>query len=91
MRQEPEFFGEQELELLYIAKKLNQARELEQVLTQAGVEYAVEVDHYIGGFLFRRERAGAFFYVLPQQLPAARKAALAAGFPAKDLDPTGPG
>ena len=63
MRQTPEFFGEQELALVYIAKKLNEALRLEALLTNAGHDYLVEADSYRGGLVFQSERVGAFFYV----------------------------
>jgi hypothetical protein len=72
MRREPGFFGDQELELVYVAKRLSQALKLEKLLTEAGVDYLVEPDRYHGGIIFRTERVGAFFYVLPQAAPAAR-------------------
>ncbi len=65
MRREPDYFQDQELELIYIARKLDEALELEQLLTTAEVDYLVEVDTYSGGVLFRNARAGAFFYVQP--------------------------
>ena len=71
MRQEPEFFGERELELLYIGRKLGDALAIEAVLTEAGIDYAVEVDYYTGGVIFRRSRAGAFIYVDPEVRPRA--------------------
>jgi predicted amino acid racemase len=80
VRQEPEFFGEEELDLLYIAKKLDRALKLEEALTAAGVDYAVEVDEYLGGFIFRRARAGAFFYVRPSDLDRAREVAVQHGY-----------
>ena len=73
MRREPGFFGDQELELVYVAKRLSQALKLEKLLTEAGVDYLVEPDRYHGGIIFRAERVGAFFYVLPQAAPAARQ------------------
>jgi hypothetical protein len=63
VRRDPDFFGEQELALVYIAKKLKEALRLEQSLTDAGVDYLVEPDKYSGGIIFRSERVGAFFYV----------------------------
>ncbi len=63
MRREPDFFGEQELTLVYIAKKLKDSLRLEKLLTDAGVDYLVEPDKYSGGIIFRSERIGAFFYV----------------------------
>ncbi len=66
MRREPDFFGEQDLVLIYIAKRLREALALEKVLTDAGMDYAVEPDHYSGGIIFRSQRVGAFFYVAPE-------------------------
>jgi len=65
MRQEPDFFGEQELVLIYVAKKLKEALRLEEQLTAAGFNYLVEPDTYSGGLIFRSQRVGAFFYVAP--------------------------
>jgi hypothetical protein len=65
-RQEPEFFGEAELDLVYIAKKLREALPLEEKLTAEGIDYAIELDTYRGGLIFQTERTGAFFYVLPE-------------------------
>jgi len=73
MRQEPDFFGERELDLIYIAKRLRDALRLESVLTEAGVDYAVEPDKYVGGVLFRSERVGAFFYVAPESVEQVRE------------------
>ncbi|MCW5983278.1 MAG: hypothetical protein KIT09_34625 [Bryobacteraceae bacterium] len=73
MRREPDFFGEgEELELLYVAKRLKEAMALEQTLTENLVDYLVEPDAYTGGVIFRTERIGAFFYVLPGDLDRAR-------------------
>jgi hypothetical protein len=72
MRREAEFFGEVDLSLLYVAKKLKEALALEEVLTNAEVEYLVEPDTYRGGIIFVSERIGAFFYVAPEGLEAAQ-------------------
>lgn len=72
MKQDPDFFEGKEPSLLYIAKKLKEALALEQVLTEAGVDYGVEPDRYRGGFVFQTERVGAFFYVLDEAVEAAR-------------------
>ena len=80
MRQAPDFFGEQELVLIYVAKKLNDALRLEQVLTEAGFNYLVEPDKYSGGVIFRSERVGAFFYVAPENENAVREAMRRTGF-----------
>jgi hypothetical protein len=73
VRREPEFFDEQDLELVYIARRLSEAKALEALLTSASLDYLVEADQYFGGFLFRRVRTGAFFYVRPGAAEAARR------------------
>ncbi len=80
MKREPDFFGEQELTLVYIAKRLKDALKLEELLTAAGVDYAVEPDEYSGGLIFRTRRVGAFFYVLPEAEEAARRVMSAQGY-----------
>lgn len=80
MRRAPDFFEERELDLIFIAKRLKEALRLEAALTESGVEYAVETDTYSGGIIFRRERVGAFFYVLPEALESAREVMRRHGF-----------
>ena len=72
MRRDPEFFGEEELALVYIAKRLNEALDLEGALTERSIDYLVEPDTFAGGVIFRRTRVGAFFYVRPADLERAR-------------------
>jgi hypothetical protein len=86
MRQPPEFFGEQELELIYVAKKLDDALRLEAVLDQAGFDYLVEPDKYKGGVIFQSERIGAFFYVAPEHSESARATLAGAGYKAFDVE-----
>lgn len=73
MRRDPEFFGEAELDLLYMSRRLREALKLETLLTEAGFDYLVETGLYTGGFLMRRELTGAFFYVAPADLIRARE------------------
>ena len=80
MRRDAEFFEDREMDLIYIAKKLKEALRLEGMLTESGVEYAVETDKYSGGVLFRSERVGAFFYVLPEALEQAHEIMRRHGF-----------
>jgi hypothetical protein len=84
MRQGPDFFGERELALIYIAKKLKEALALEAVLTAATVDYLVEPDRYSGGIIFRTERVGAFFYVLPEAEESARRLLVEHGYRAHE-------
>ncbi|MBZ5580425.1 MAG: hypothetical protein LAP40_28055 [Acidobacteriia bacterium] len=72
MKQDASFFDGREAVLVYIAKKLKDALHLESVLTAAGLDYGVEADEYRGGVLFPKVRVGAFFYVLPETVGAAR-------------------
>ena len=72
MHQAAEFFADQEMDLIYIAKRLRDAQNLESILDAAEMDYAIETDTYHGGVVFRGERVGAFFYVLPEQLQRAQ-------------------
>jgi len=74
MKREPGHFGDQELILVYIAKRLPEALRLEKLLDEAGLDYLVEPDTYSGGIIFQSERVGAFFYVAPHDEGAARGA-----------------
>lgn len=71
MKREPDFFEGHDPKLIYIAKRLDDALQLEQTLTTAGVDYGVEADRFTAGVIFRSERVGAFFYVLPKDLDSA--------------------
>ncbi len=73
MKQDADFFEGKNPSLIYIAKKLRDALALEQILTQAGLDYGVEADNYRGGFIFQSERIGAFFYVLEESAEIARR------------------
>ena len=80
MKQDPAFFEGKEPVLIFIGKKLRDALRLEDALTESGVDYGVEADEYRAGVIFRTVRAGAFFYVLPETVPAAHEVMLRHGF-----------
>ncbi len=80
MRRDEAFFGDQELILLYIAKRLREAKAVEQLLTERSIDYLVEADLYMGGFLFRRALHGAFFYVTSDNDARARQLLAAHGY-----------
>ena len=80
MRQDGEFFEDRELDLIYIGKRLSDAKALEDLLTGAGWDYYVETDEYRGGFLFMTQRTGAFFYVPLEKAPEAREFLRARGY-----------
>jgi hypothetical protein len=86
MRQPPKFFGELDLDLIYIAKKLDDALRLEALLDETGLDYLVEPDKYKGGVIFQSERIGAFFYVSPEYTEQARRALAGAGYKAYDAE-----
>jgi len=71
MKREASYFANQEPVLIYIAKRLKEALRLEEILTQGGVDFGVEADEYRAGVIFRSVRAGAFFYVLQDQVGGA--------------------
>jgi len=79
MRRSPENLGE-DLRLLYVARKLKHALRVEQLLTEAGLDYVVEAEEYSAGTLFPRIRVGAFFYVSPASDSDARDVLRRGGF-----------
>lgn len=73
MKREPEFFGDAELDLLYLARRLREALRLEKLLTDAGLDYLVQTGPYVSGFLIKRELTGAYFYVMRADLTSAKE------------------
>lgn len=71
MKRDPDFFEGIEPQLIFVAKRLRDAKSLESVLTEAGLDYGVEADEYLGGWIFKSKRVGAFFYVRPEARDAA--------------------
>jgi hypothetical protein len=80
MKQDASFFDGKQPVLIYIAKRLRDALRLESLLTAAGLDYGVEADQYTGGVIFRTNRIGAFFYVLPEAVAAAHHVMQANGY-----------
>jgi hypothetical protein len=80
MKQEAAFFEGSEPELVYIAKRLNDSLKVEEAFDRAGLDFGVEADTYQGGIVFRSERVGAFFYVLPTAAAEARRVLIENGF-----------
>ncbi len=71
MRREPDFFHDQELVLVYVARRLKEALAVEKTFGEA-LDYAVVPTPYTSGVLFRSQRVGAFFYVAPESVERAR-------------------
>jgi len=67
-------------ERIYIAGTLHVALRVEEWLTMAGVEYAVQVEPYGRSLLFGTLRMGAAFYVRSGQAAYCREQLNAAGF-----------
>jgi hypothetical protein len=66
--------------LVYIAKRLADAKRLEELFTASDVEYEVAPEMYQGGVIFRSARVGAFFYVAPEIRAQARAVLIENGF-----------
>jgi hypothetical protein len=71
MKRDPDFFGDAELDLVFMARRLREALSVEKLFTAAQVEYLVETGTYVGGILLKRELTGAFFYVAPEARESA--------------------
>jgi hypothetical protein len=67
-------------ERIFIARTLRQARQVEELLTQAGVDYVVQVEPYGRSFLFGTIRHGAAFYLAAAQAAYCRERLIVAGF-----------
>ena len=67
-------------ERIVIARALRVALRVEEWLTAAGVDYAVQVESVGRSLLFRSERMGAVFYVNAGQAAYCREQLTAAGF-----------
>jgi hypothetical protein len=80
MRRAADDFDDQDLRLIHVAAKLKDALRLEQLLTDAGLDFAVEAEEYTVGMLLRRVRVGAFFYVAATDDLAARAVLRREGF-----------
>lgn len=80
MLREPEFFKDQKLTLIYVAKRLREARAVEHVLDSGLIDYVVMPESYAGGLFFSSQRVGAFFYIRPQAEEQARTLLFAQGF-----------
>ena len=81
MRREANFFDDQqELDLVYMSRRLREALKVEKLFTDAGIDYLVETGTYVGGLLIKRDLTGAFFYVAAADLGAARKLLTDSGY-----------
>ena len=78
-----EDLSEKELEVVYMAETVDEAQSVETVLTDASVDYVVEVEPYIqigvSPLLPSSERSGASFYVLSDQVAYCKRLLSVAG------------
>ena len=58
MKQDASFFEGKEPRLIYIAKKLKDALQLESIFDAAGLDYGVETDEYSGGRSLPQDAGG---------------------------------
>ncbi len=91
MRRSPEEYGEQELELIYIARRLQEAKDIEGLLDHHDIDYAVQVEQYRAGIIFVGLRAGAFFYVLPDVATRSRELLRSFGYRPQEAPNPPPG
>jgi hypothetical protein len=80
MRREAEFFGEQELVLIYMARRLKRALAAEKLFGERGIDYFLETGPYLSGLLFRTTKVGVFFYTAPKDEDRARSLLREGGF-----------
>jgi len=84
MRREPDFFGDQELVLIYMARRLRDALAVEKILDGCGLDYLLETGPYQSGLLFRTTKVGAYFYATQQEEGHARAVLLERGYKVYD-------
>ena len=80
MRREPEFFGDRELVLIYMARRLKHALAVEKIFDEVGLDYVLETGPYMSGLLFRSTKIGVYFYIAPEEDERARSALLESGY-----------
>jgi hypothetical protein len=80
MRREAGFFEDQELVLIYMARRLKHALAVEKVLTDHGLDYHLETGPYLSGLLFRTSKVGVFFYSTAEDQARARALLIEHGF-----------
>ncbi len=85
MRHDPQEFEDRELELVYIAAALEEAKRIEAILDELEIDYTVQVEQYRAGIIFASVRAGAFFYVLPEMAGRSREALTARGYKVQEF------
>ncbi len=88
MRRDSEFYGEQELVLIFMARRLKHALAVEKIFDEAGLDYFLETANYQSGLLFLSTKVGVFFYTAPEEAERARTLLTGRGY--KVYDPKHP-
>mgnify|MGYP001816208748 CR=1 FL=1 len=81
---DPDKFKEKEISLIYIAGEVREAGAIENILTEADIDYTVAHASYLREMLFEgaKELPGVGFYVLAGQAEICREKLLTAGYKA---------
>jgi hypothetical protein len=76
-----EEFDGQEVERVYLAGRLAEAKGVERTLSEHGIDYAIEIEAFRTNLLglFTREYEGVAFYVLSQEASLCRSRLRTAG------------
>jgi hypothetical protein len=89
MRRDAEFFGDRELILLYMARRLKHALAVEKMFTEGGIDYFLETGPYLSGLLFRTTKVGVFVYSTCEDESRARAMLMEHGFKVYDAENPG--
>ena len=81
MKRDEDYFGEEELELVHISRKLREARAVEALLTELEIDYLAEARTFRTTLLLviPVDRIGAYFYVRIPEAPGCRETLTARG------------
>lgn len=81
-----EDFSNKEIARIYIAQNIKEATQVEQILSENGIDYAIELETYWQVTLFSSEHVGAAFYVLSGQANLCRESLKSAGLSSGFVD-----
>ena len=89
---DPETFDDKDVAMVYVAARLSEGRQVEQVLSDNGIDYAVDIEPFQSRVLgiLPIEYEGVGFYVLSSQAAFCRRVlrelGLVQGLVEEDLD-----
>jgi hypothetical protein len=70
---DPAEFEDIDARLIFLARTIKEAERVEQILNDQGIDFTVQLEFYLAGILFTRERAGIGFYVYADQAESCRE------------------